>query len=52
MSDITAEETKKKLLSLSPFPSLQAVLNICRADETANKDSKTLDTISKHQDID
>lgn len=38
LSDIRDEATKKKLLSLNPFPSLETVLNICRADEAAIND--------------
>ena len=45
MSDIAAEDTKKKLLSLSPFPTLQTVVNMCRADETAENDAKQLNKI-------
>ena len=41
MSDIASEETKKKLLAISPFPSLQTVVNTCRADETAVNDTKS-----------
>ena len=40
MSAIRSEETKKKLLAMTPFPSLQTVVNICRADETATNDNK------------
>ena len=40
MSAISSEETKKKLLAMTPFPSLQTVVNTCRADETATNDNK------------
>ena len=44
ISDIQSEETKKKLLALNPFPTLETVLDICRAEEAANNDKKILDT--------
>ena len=35
-------ETKKKLLAISPFPSLQATVNICRSEESARANERTL----------
>ncbi len=35
-------ETKKKLCAISPFPSLQATVNICRSEESARANERTL----------
>lgn len=35
-------ETKKKLLTISPFPSLQVVVNICRSEKLAHANKRTL----------
>ena len=35
-------ETKKKLLTISPFPSLQVVVNICRSEKLAHANERTL----------
>ncbi len=35
-------QTKKKLLAISPFPSLQATVNICRSEESARANERTL----------
>jgi hypothetical protein len=35
-------ETKKKLLAISPFPSLQVAVNICRSEESARANERIL----------
>ena len=35
-------ETKKKLLTINPFPSLQVAVNICRSEESARANEWTL----------
>ncbi|XP_046438430.1 uncharacterized protein LOC124189960 [Daphnia pulex] len=35
-------ETKKKLLAISPFPCLQVAVNICRSEESARANERTL----------
>jgi hypothetical protein len=35
-------ETKKKLLAISPFPSLQVAVNTCRSEESARANERTL----------
>ena len=41
-SRIHDSEVKKRLLALRPFPKLQAVLDLCSAEETAEKDRAAL----------
>ena len=35
-------ETKKKLLAMSPFPALQPTINICRSEESARANERSL----------
>jgi hypothetical protein len=35
-------DTKKKLLAMSPFPSLQAAINVCRSEEAARANERSL----------
>ncbi|KAK4024871.1 hypothetical protein OUZ56_010366 [Daphnia magna] len=35
-------ETKKKLLAMSPFPALQSTINICRSEESARANQRSL----------
>ena len=42
MSGINSIEVRQKLLAITPFPSLKTVVEICRSQESAVKDSATL----------
>jgi hypothetical protein len=42
MAGIRDSETKKKLLALSPFPTTQAAVNLCRSEESAWANEKVL----------
>jgi hypothetical protein len=44
MAGIRDSETKKKLLALSPFPTTQAAVNLCRSEESARANEKILST--------
>jgi hypothetical protein len=44
MAGIRDSETRRKLLALSPFPTLQNTINICRSEETAKANEKSLST--------
>ena len=35
MSGVRSEEVRKKLLALTPFPQLEAVVALCRSEESA-----------------
>lgn len=42
MAGIRDSETKKKLLALSPFPTTQAAVNLCKSEESARTNEKVL----------
>ena len=42
MSRINSIEVRQKLLAITPFPSLKTVVEMCRSQESAVKDSATL----------
>ncbi|KZS03640.1 Uncharacterized protein APZ42_033587, partial [Daphnia magna] len=42
MAGIRDTETKRKLLALSPFPSAQQAINVCRSEEAARINEKSL----------
>jgi hypothetical protein len=42
MAGIRDSETKKKLLALTPFPSLQQAVNVCRSEESARANERSL----------
>ncbi|EFX67542.1 hypothetical protein DAPPUDRAFT_261497 [Daphnia pulex] len=42
MAGIRDPETKNKLLALSPFPTTQAAVNLCRSEESARANEKVL----------
>ena len=42
MSGIASQEVRQKLLAFNPFPSLQDVVDVCRSEESASKDSQAL----------
>lgn len=42
MASISQEDVRKKLLAVTPFPSLQTVVDICRSQEAASRDAKSL----------
>jgi hypothetical protein len=42
MAGVRDTETKRKLLALSPFPTAQQTINICRSEESAKADEKSL----------
>ena len=42
MAGVRDSEVKKKLLAISPFPQLQAVVDLCRSEEAARKNEADL----------
>ena len=42
MSGIRDPETRRKLLTYTPPPSLQTTVDVCRSDESARNDDATL----------
>ena len=42
MSGLYNQETRQKLLAITPFPQLKTVVDICRSEESAAKDSMAL----------
>jgi len=44
MSGIRDKSVRKKLLAISPFPDLKTVVNLCRSEESADKDSSAMDS--------
>lgn len=42
MSGIINQDVRQKLLAMTPFPSLQQVIDICRSEESASKDSHAI----------
>jgi hypothetical protein len=42
MAGVRDSETKKKLLALSPFPTAQTAVNLCRSEESARANEKIL----------
>jgi hypothetical protein len=42
MAGVRDTETKRKLLALSPFPTAQQTINICRSEESAKANEKSL----------
>ena len=44
MSGIRDTNVRQKLLAITPFPELKKVVNICRSEESAMKDSSALET--------
>ena len=48
ISGIRDGETRRKLLVLSPFPTLDKVKDICSAEESAQKDDVTMDEQAEH----
>ena len=42
MAGVRDTETKRKLLALSPFPTVQQTINICRSEESAKANEKSL----------
>ena len=44
MAGIQDSETRRKLLALSPFPTLQNTINICQSEEAAKANEKSLST--------
>jgi hypothetical protein len=42
MAGVRDTETKRKLLALSPFPSAQQAINVCRSEEAARINEKSL----------
>ena len=42
MASVNDQELRQKLLALTPFPTLQTVVNLCRSQETAIKDASML----------
>ena len=44
MSGIKDKNVRQKLLAINPFPDLKTVVNLCRSEESAKKDSSALDS--------
>ena len=44
MSGIKDKNVRQKLLAINPFPDLKTVVNLCRSEESATKDSSALDS--------
>ena len=44
MSGIRDTSVRQKLLAITPFPDLKSVVNLCRSEESAAKDSSALDS--------
>ena len=44
MSGIRDTNVRQKLLAITPFPELKTVVNICRSEESAMKDSTALES--------
>ena len=42
MAGVRDSESRKKLLSLTPFPTLQQAVNLCRGEESARANERTL----------
>ncbi len=42
MSGICDQEVRKKLLAITPFPSLQTAVDLCRSEEAAGKNESLL----------
>ena len=48
MASIKNTDLRQKLLAIRPFPTLQSVVDLCRSQETAMKDSKELSKQKVH----
>jgi predicted phosphoadenosine phosphosulfate sulfurtransferase len=42
MAGVRESESRKQLLSLTPFPTLQQAVNLCRVEESARANERTL----------
>ena len=48
MASIKNSDLRQKLLAITPFPTLQSVVDLCRSQETAMKDAKELSKEKVH----
>ena len=52
MSGLRNQETRRKLLALRPFPSLERVIDICRSEEAAQANNEVLqDVINRSHNV-